>query len=251
LSLRDLAAALAPAAEAVKDAPICLRPGAAPPLVLLHPVGGDVASYRALAQAMRGGAAVLALDDPAFHAPDLPEATLREQASALLARLPDGPVWLGGWSYGGVLACEMAAQAPDRVLGLALIDPPSPHQADRPEEGDFLAEITHRRALGLAGGGEPAAQPYLQALSRVWARNVRALASHLPEAPLHCPARLWLAEGQGQIDLRRAAWEALLPGLATTVLPGDHFSVLQGAGAVTLAEGIAQLMTTASRSAAE
>ncbi|GHC35473.1 non-ribosomal peptide synthetase [Gemmobacter nanjingensis] len=251
LSLRDLAAALAPAAEAVKDAPICLRPGAAPPLVLLHPVGGDVASYRALAQAMRGGAAVLALDDPAFHAPDLPEATLREQASALLARLPDGPVWLGGWSYGGVLACEMAAQAPDRVLGLALIDPPSPHQADRPEEGDFLAEITHRRALGLAGGGEPAAQPYLQALSRVWARNVRALASHVPEAPLHCPARLWLAEGQGQIDLRRAAWEALLPGLATTVLPGDHFSVLQGAGAVTLAEGIAQLMTTASRSAAE
>ena len=148
----------------------------------------------------------------------------------------------------GTRACPIGLPLPNSKK---LIDPPAPHQTAPVDEGDFLAEIACRRALGLADGTDPASQPYLQALRRVWARNCRALASYAPRHPVALPARLWLARDQGSLAERHAAWEALLPGLVTDHLDTDHFGILQGAQATTLATGIARLMIQADRTAAE
>jgi pimeloyl-ACP methyl ester carboxylesterase len=45
-------------------------------------------------------------------------------AFGLLDRLGIGPVVVVGWSVGGIVALDMAVSAPDRVLGLVLVEPP-------------------------------------------------------------------------------------------------------------------------------
>ncbi|WP_284164830.1 non-ribosomal peptide synthetase [Frigidibacter sp. SD6-1] len=256
LSLSDLTAALeAPEGPAKSGAqPVTLRPGTAPPLVFLHPIGGDLPAYRALIAALPEGPAILGVEDPALTDPGAPEESLTGKARAYLAALPPGPLRLAGWSFGGLLAYEMARLAPGRILDLTLIDPPLPRtrKAEAETEAAFLSELDERRAGRIGGriGGErdgARGQPYLYKVAAVWKRNARALAAYEPAGPVELPARLWLARDQGLLDERTADWRGLLPRVRTERLEADHFAILEGQQAARIA---AALATPPSRSTA-
>ncbi|MFE2581866.1 amino acid adenylation domain-containing protein [Streptomyces sp. NPDC059378] len=95
-------------------APVVMRASGPAQAILLHPSGGALFCYIPLARALREGVGVSGFAaDPrdALVAPqDALTATATRIAHALLEAGPPSSYCLAGWSYGGVLAFEVARQ---------------------------------------------------------------------------------------------------------------------------------------------
>lgn len=263
---------IASLAEAVRDAGSGLKrtalvpvrtDGSRPPLFFVHPVGGDVLCYAELAS-------LLGEEQPfyALQVPDGPELTTVAElaahyAGAITAANPDGPLRLGGWSMGGVVALEIAQQltrAGRTVESLAVIDllePPGPADHAHVDDAVLLSWFA-RDLAGLAGeswepepdtfreaGALPDALGVLHTEARRrsvlppdldagtlgaifdrFARNFRALLSYEPQ-PYAGPVRFFRAR-EGAPDAVVAAWQAHFRNDTQVVdLPGDHYTVMQ------------------------
>ncbi|MFE2163954.1 amino acid adenylation domain-containing protein [Streptomyces sp. NPDC059447] len=125
-----------------------------PPLVLVHPRGGDVVCYRDLVRDLSarpgGDRRILGLESVGYNTDERPLETVPEMAERYLAALreeqPHGPYLLAGWSFGGTVAYEMAARleaAGEEVAFLGLIDAAAPGAAPG------------SRAGTAAGAGDP------------------------------------------------------------------------------------------------
>jgi len=175
--------------------------GAAPkgraPLFLAPPADGPLC-YRALIAAL-DGAPVYALDAVAG---DTVEEIAARQIAALRGIAPRGPYRLAGWSFGGVVAFEMARQLVaigDRLAALVLIDSYAPQA--------FAALAP---ALGAATGD---------------AAKVDAAMHRYAPSPLAFPDAVLLRAAESpQGD---GGWSALLGGARLLVIPGDHDSALR------------------------
>jgi aspartate racemase len=107
-----------------------IKPGGVkPPFYLVHPSGGNVLCYRALARFLDSDQPVFALQAQGLDGKRPPHATLEEMATHYIEEIrtlqPEGPYHLGGSSSGGVLAFEIAQQlqAQGEEVGLlAMID---------------------------------------------------------------------------------------------------------------------------------
>ncbi|XXX72653.1 amino acid adenylation domain-containing protein [Sorangium sp. So ce134] len=162
LSLKDLFEAQTPAgllsrAAAPLDAsaanPVVLRPGASPPLFLVHAIGGGVSEYVALAREMPDGQAVLAFQARGLDGSERPNETVEAMASQYIASMRGaqrtGPLTIAGWSMGGVIAFEMACQLEASGHGpcvVVLLDPPLPEEyaaatRERWALGEYLADL--------------------------------------------------------------------------------------------------------------
>src|SRR5262249_30897248 len=109
---------------------VCLHPGRElVPLFLVHAATGTVGSYIDLARHLGGPPPVIAIRSPALGGPSTPPETVAAMAGlytdAIRTVWPLGPLLLGGWSFGGLVAFEMArileGQGQEVKL-LALID---------------------------------------------------------------------------------------------------------------------------------
>ncbi|MFJ6483325.1 amino acid adenylation domain-containing protein [Streptomyces sp. NPDC091682] len=111
-----------------------------PPLVLVHPRGGDVVCYRDLVRDLAarpgGDRRILGLESVGYNTGEQPLERVPEMAERYLAALreeqPHGPYLLAGWSFGGTVAYEMAARleaAGEEVAFLGLIDAAAPGTA--------------------------------------------------------------------------------------------------------------------------
>ncbi|MFE5556455.1 amino acid adenylation domain-containing protein [Streptomyces sp. NPDC056544] len=111
-----------------------------PPLVLVHPRGGDVVCYRDLVRDLSarpgGERRILGLESVGYNTGETPLERVPEMAERYLAALreeqPHGPYLLSGWSFGGTVAYEMAARleaAGEEVAFLGLIDAAAPGTA--------------------------------------------------------------------------------------------------------------------------
>ncbi|WP_141203165.1 type I polyketide synthase [Streptomyces griseorubiginosus] len=127
LPLRDLLGATTVQELADRIRPGAVRPlrvtGDGPPFFLVHAAGGTSEVYRALAELLCDERPVYGLD----RIEDARTVTekARRYAEAVTAVHPDGPVLLGGWSFGGFVAQEAARQltaAGREVELVALID---------------------------------------------------------------------------------------------------------------------------------
>ncbi|MFD4789573.1 amino acid adenylation domain-containing protein [Streptomyces sp. NPDC058459] len=160
------------------DTVVRIRPhGDLAPLFLVHPVGGDVLCYHALATALSPGRPVYGLAAPGLTAsapttrgpaPADPRGldpaarpTVPSLAAAHVAALrevrPHGPYHLAGWSLGGLLAYEMAHQlhvAGEEVATLALLDTAYPGATDVPPDEAALLEWFHDD-LARSAGADP------------------------------------------------------------------------------------------------
>ncbi|MET0398827.1 MAG: thioesterase domain-containing protein, partial [Longimicrobiaceae bacterium] len=138
-----------------------IRPGGSrPPLFLVHPVGGDVMAYAALAASLDPEQPLYGLRARGVEPGENPNWTVEEMVRDYLAELrreqPAGPYRLGGWSMGGVVAFEMARRLEaegERVDRLVLVDSQVPWLRDPDREmprNVFELVQLFVRDLGLA-----------------------------------------------------------------------------------------------------
>ncbi len=134
--------------------------GEEPSLFCVHPVGGTVLCYRGLAQHLGMDQPFFGLEAPGVEGDREPLTTVEAMAKTYLdavrSRRPRGPYRLAGWSFGGLVAFEMARmlREAEEEASLVLIDTWAPGSLGALEDADDDATILHllARALGDLSG---------------------------------------------------------------------------------------------------
>ncbi|WP_439134533.1 malonyl-ACP O-methyltransferase BioC [Pseudomaricurvus sp.] len=195
----------------------------AEPLVLLHGWGCDSRSWQPLLDRLNQTLDVIVVDLPGFGYRGEPVMiqTPEDYCAKLMAVLPNRFLLLG-WSLGGMLATHMAAQYPQRVLGLMTLasnltfvasdewsSAMTRHEFDAFTLGfDESPELTLKRFAGLMAKGD--------------AENERSLLKALRQQS----QAAWEASGQKQLYWRDGlSWLADLDNrssFASLMQPGVH-----------------------------
>jgi thioesterase domain-containing protein len=246
-----------------------VRPaGAQPPLFVVEPDARGLMALRHFLPFLDDEQPVIALlprtEDGRFDREGSVEALAVELLAALRALAPRGPYRLAGYSFGGLLAYELAVrlrEAGEEVTFLALIDTMAPALALRHSE-PFMATATRVRRLLLSS---PARWPAMLrgALRRTVGKPAYLLAPADGEfdaegavalvggysgrscdgVPLTVFASGWHRRWTGDPSL---GWRALHVGpLDVHVVPGDHRTVLLQPGVSDLAARFASRLRTA------
>jgi len=107
--------------------------GSRTPLFFVHVGSGQVLCYLDLARNLGPDQPFYGLQDPYLHAEGAFEVPIEEMAAQYIEAIrlvqPEGPYLMGGWSFGGLVAFEMALQLRERgeeVGLLALLDTGAP-----------------------------------------------------------------------------------------------------------------------------
>ncbi len=268
--LRDRPADETRPTDETRPALVTLRDtGTRPPLILVHPVGGDVLCYAPLTALLDDDQPLHALQYPDPHpAPPTLTCLAAHYADVITAHFPHGPLRLGGWSLGGVIALETARLITERgrtvehVAAIDLLEPPGP--TPPASDAALLAHFA-RDLAGLAGidwnpdpadlepsGDRTAIQQLLArarhaavlpddidatTIERLAARFLhlsRALADH-PPAPYRGRVLLLRAMDGATTPATRQWLDLLGEQAETTDVPGDHYSVMRPPNLQTLA----------------
>lgn len=131
--------------------------GVRPPFFCVHPAGGNVLCYHNLAQRLGEQQPFYALQPPNLNGVGAPYPPVETMAADYLAAIravqPVGPYYLGGWSFGGVVAFAMAQQlqaAGESVGLLALMDTVAPMPFQYFDDSVMVANVI--RELGYPHG---------------------------------------------------------------------------------------------------
>ncbi|NWF60957.1 MAG: AMP-binding protein, partial [Fischerella sp.] len=109
---------------------VAIKPnGSKPPFFCIHPLGGETLCYRDLAMHLESDQPVYALQPQGLDGKRSPLTRIEDMASHYIQEIrtiqPNGPYFLGGYSFGGIVAFEMAQQLyklGERVGMLAIFD---------------------------------------------------------------------------------------------------------------------------------
>ncbi|HTT83226.1 MAG TPA: alpha/beta fold hydrolase [Rhizomicrobium sp.] len=113
-TIAELASLMAGEAVSPDSSPlVLLKPGDdGAPLYIVHGIGGTVVELAALGRAIRISAPVYALQAQGLDGNRPPLESIEEMAEFYLEHVrglqPAGPYWLSGYSFGGLVALEMA-----------------------------------------------------------------------------------------------------------------------------------------------
>ena len=238
---------------------VALRPGdpSLRPLFLVHAHRGGVFAYHALARALGGAYPIHGLQAPGLQEGEEPLDSIPALAALyvdeLRARQPEGPYRLAGWSFGGVVAYEIARQLESQgadVAFLALLDASPPRglplevrvaatlagigQAFFGLPEDALAGLDESQAmrllldrgrdLDLLPAGMTADS--LGRMIRLIRAHTRALAAYNPAGPVQADLRLLLAATASQVR-EPGAWRSLTRGSCSLVtVAGTHHEMV-------------------------
>lgn len=138
-------------APVVNSSPlVMIQRGSAPklPLLMVHPIGGEVFFYRDLARNLGFQQPFYAFQAPSLSGAEQPVDSVYALAERYVMELKKAgfkpPYLLGGSSFGGLVAYEMAQQLSsndEEVRLLVMIDTPAPHQM--PDNLTDSAAILH------------------------------------------------------------------------------------------------------------
>ncbi|CAK7567341.1 MAG: hypothetical protein SEPTF4163_005304 [Sporothrix epigloea] len=210
------------------------------PLILIHDGGGTTFSYHLIGNL---GRKVLGIANPRFRSGIPWAGGLREMATAyaalVVSAVSSGPVILGGWSLGGLLALETAHVLSQtcptiRVAGLVLIDSVYPV---RPEAGwsDIEKRLTERH-IEWPATTATATKVCVENCFREAYRMIREWRPPISQLPLATLIRCREAvstPGDGLLfvdiyrDEHRLGWDNYRKDLFCQVLevPGHHYNV--------------------------
>jgi thioesterase domain-containing protein len=198
-------------------------PAGAPVVNLVHPAGGSVACYRGLAGDLSPEVATAAFLPAALDGGVL-DHDVESMAGRYLAEVPPGPVLLGGWSFGGLVAFEMARRlaAAGRVTGpLLLIDTPLPGIGavdDAALAAEFEAELSR-----MVGAGDITAEERATRFE-VFRTHCRAQVAY--QSPGQVTNDLVVIARKDNQDAPR--WQAHTTGrLRLRRLPADHYELMR------------------------
>ena len=190
------------------------------PLLWLPPAGAGAGVFKGLVRAMEDLGPHWGLELPAPDGPQAWSEWVRRACERIEEALPNGPLVLGGWSVGALMAADLsqALQARGRQLTrLVLIDALQPDALSRALVAAQPAELGLWQAEGLSDSPE-------------FQRAVRAAQQFRPQ-PLGLPVSLIVSEESARRDPQASwmAWALLAgEGLTSLLLPGAHHSVLHG-----------------------
>jgi len=237
--------------------PVLMRPPSPARVILLHPSGGELFCYVPLVRALREGIGVAGFAADPQDAAVAPEesmaATATRIARALTATgLPES-YCLAGWSYGGVLAFEIARQLerdagerPPVVLldasydeDVVPLDEPTVrrrfvHDVARlaGRDGPAVRAVLHDPAAGSADIRETLvsldielelSDDELAGRYAVFRACALALQSYHPPGPYGGPVTLLAVSPRAAVEEQ---WRAVCTGrLQSDDLPGDHYTL--------------------------
>ena len=252
-TVEGLAAELRRPAQAGEGFPV-MRPGdgTEPPLYLVHGVYGDVDGYRGLCEHLDTRSTVRGIEgsliDDDGRAKTVPEIAA-EHVAALQEFQPDGPLRLAGFSFGGLVAFEMArllAEAGRAPEHLALLDVRPPKGSLTRFEGllrkastlvALFIPLFHDRTLGQAlldrfrKSSLPSDRAALQGGVAVYDdyrwRRYDGRVTYF-RARVRLPVIMCLM----------FAWRRVAPQLRVVDVPGEHDDLLDAKHAPRLAERV-------------
>jgi oxalate---CoA ligase len=178
---------------------VAIQPrGSRPPFFCVHDVSGSVLAYRHLARHLGADQPFYALQQQGIDGVHPPHTRIEDMAAHYVQEirtfLPEGPYLLGGQSFGGLVAYEVARQLlaqGQRVGLLALIDTHfpnrSPAQSDAGSPGSAVAVLLRRiqfhvdnlSELGLRG----MPRHVMQGLAARISRGVSKFLRVIPQPP--------------------------------------------------------------------
>ena len=232
--------------------------GSRQPLFCVHPIGGHVFAYAELARALGPDQPVYGLQAAGLEGSEPPRGDVAAMATAYLRDLrevqPQGPYQLLGWSFGGLVALEMARQlseAGERVGLVTLVDThlplaEAPSLSDAEVAAGFLADLAATQGVSLPpldlAPGDTASSLLPRLVAQ--ARRAGVVPPDLDAAALERHLAVYRAHLQtfchyqprpygGPVLLLHAGdteppgWRALLRQVQIVALPGDHFALLQ------------------------
>jgi thioesterase domain-containing protein/acyl carrier protein len=160
---------------------VALQPsGSKRPFFCVHPATGNIFGYIRLAHHLGTDRPFYGLQDPKLFGEGSVDATIEDIASSYIKAIsevqPEGPYLLGGWSFGGLAAFEIAQQLRKRGQQtdlLVIIDAPSPaHQLRRFASAD-TAQILSILAMEMTSGKEIDARTLVEDLRRLSDRELQ------------------------------------------------------------------------------
>ncbi|WP_315791701.1 amino acid adenylation domain-containing protein [Fischerella sp. JS2] len=160
-SIEDFANFLDTSADTFNHSPLIpIQPkGNKQPFFCVHPAGGHVMCYFKLAQYLGADQPFYGLQAQGFHEEE-PLTRVEDMASVYIQAIqkfqPQGPYSIGGWSFGGVVAYEMAQQLHKQgheVSVLAILDSYVPILLDKNKkiDGPYLVGALSRYFGGMLG----------------------------------------------------------------------------------------------------
>jgi thioesterase domain-containing protein len=240
--------------------PLTTAATGAPPLFLVHAIGGTVAAYTTLSQELAGTFTVYGIESPGLHGEIAP--TLADLVTDYVRRIRavqhGGPYHLAGWSMGGLIAFEIARlleQAGAEVGSLVLLDAPFAIETDLDAgaaelAGRFVADAacttglevasapdaataTPDEQLGwlagrLSAGDDPAITCQLRRRFDVFSAHSRMIAGYQPAAPqVRAPTLIVSALASLNAPTRKR-WPSLLSGpVRIECVDSDHYAFLR------------------------
>jgi thioesterase domain-containing protein/acyl carrier protein len=223
---------------------VCLRRGRKTgiPFFLIHGAGGEIRLFRELVAGLDRAQPFFAVrpeNRPAGAAFQSIEALARRYLSEIKAVQPRPPYIIGGWSLGGLIACELGRLLQSQgaeVAGIILFDT---HYAPRRSAGKKPAfyylekakeEIRARERSIAAGARLDLESPEAGLLLDTLADHLRAEDRYLLK-PLQAPLVFINpveAAGTREQKNRLALWRKYAQaGLSVQRTPGNHFSMFQ------------------------
>ncbi len=265
---RGLRAAAGPAVDGLTHQPLAAVPGpsARRRRQLLHGPGAGTGG-RCRPVRRRGGRLQHGRGPAAHRRGDRRALSRRDSGTG-----PEGPVLLGGWSFGGVVAFEMAVRlerAGREVGTLVLLDSPVPGSADLVGDEDVLSRFGADAGLSSDEMDELDDNALIAALVRqshqdgrlpdriestavrrmveVARANGEAAGRYRPGAVVHADVHL-LTVSESHPTLKSPAvdpdaWRALTHGRVSTVpVPGNHHDMVHPPNVAELAARIAEIV---------
>jgi phthiocerol/phenolphthiocerol synthesis type-I polyketide synthase E len=248
-------------------ATVAIADGDGPHLFLVPPAGGTNFCYQRLAAQLESTGPMTAFTAPPADSDLTIRALARRNIDALLQIQSQGPFRLGGYSFGGNVAFEMAIQleaAGHDVTDVYLFDshPPEAYLGDQLDEREFLTALPQMITAAIPGvtiAADRAIESVrdLRALLRhdsdvlaiseqdmvrfaeTWRQNHNALKRHYPDSKFR--GRLTIlnateAHPQAELDSLRIravgkdAWRAHASGDVRVVdVPGNHYTMFTDA----------------------